>query len=361
MEVENLFNIKNFLGIYTNMFSKIFLSKNNLLHNISYIKSMAKKQLCVMVKANAYGHGDKEIISLLDGKVDFFGVSCQNEGVRARGVTKGNVVVLGRCDNYLTCMKKDLSFSLFSLEDCKNIVSLGKKYNLSPKFHLCLNSGMNRYGFKDKTEIQKTIDFLGENDLKLEGFYTHFSSITTDPSYTQKQKQCFYEMSSLIPKNWNTIKHIGGGKCVYMDVETDMYRTGIECYGYGNENVFPVMSIESQIVDIQKVKEGEHIGYLCGFTAQKDMTVATIPLGYADGLPRRISNKFEVVVNGGKVLSRGNICMDAFMVDVTDIDCKIGDRVQIFNDAKVLAPLIESTEYEVLTNLSKLRGKRVII
>lgn len=361
MELENLFNRKNFLGIYIYMFSKIFLSKNNLLHNISYIKGVAQKPICVMIKANAYGHGDREIISLLDGRVEYFGVSCQSEGLRARGLTDGNVVVLGRCEDYLACMKNDLSFSLFSYEDCKNIVGLAKKYSLMPKFHLCLNSGMNRYGFKDKGEIQKTIDFLEDNNLSLEGFYTHFSSLTTDENYTKKQEECFYEMSALLPKNWSTIKHVGGGKCVHKHIEADMYRTGIECYGYGDNNVLPVLSVESQIVDIQNVKEGEHVGYLCGCTAKKNMKVATIPLGYADGLPRKISNKFEVGINGKKARSCGNICMDAFMVDVTEVDCKIGDRVMIFNDAKSLAPLIESTEYEALTNLSKLRGERIIV
>lgn len=343
------------------MFSKIFLSKSNLLHNISYLKSVAKKPLCVMVKANAYGHGDKEIISLLDGEVDYFGVSCQKEGMRARKFTKGNVVILGKCENYLNCMKNNISFSLFSLEDCKNIVKLAKKNNVLPKFHLCLNSGMNRYGFKDKIEIQKTIDYLDKNNLELEGFYTHFSSITTDINYTEKQKECFYEMSALLPKKWQTIKHVGGGKTIYNNINADMFRTGIECYGYGNDNVLPVLSVESKIVDIQHVKQGEHVGYLCGYTAKKDMTVATIPLGYADGIPRKLSNKLEVKINGRMAMSCGNVCMDAFMADVSEIDCKIGDRTLIFDDAKVWAPIIESTEYEVLTNLSKLRGRRILI
>lgn len=343
------------------MFSKIFLYKDNLIHNIDYIKSVAKKPICAMVKANAYGHGEKEVLSILDGRVEYFGVACQNEGLRGRKYTNGNIIVFGKCENYSQCMKHDVSFALFSFDDAKKIVKEAKKSSLFPRFHLCVNSGMNRYGFKLKDEILKTIDFLGENEIPLEGFYTHFSSLTSDESYTQKQKDKFYEMKQLLPKSWNTITHVGGGKTIYRDFDADMYRTGIECYGYGNENVLPVLGVESQIVDIQKVNAGEHVGYLCGFTAQKDMTVATIPLGYADGLPRKLSNKFQVEINGEMANSTGNVCMDAFMVDVTNIKCKIGDRVKVLTNASLLAPIIETTEYETLTNLTKMRAKRIII
>ena len=342
------------------MFSKIFLSKSKLLSNVNYVKSMAGKPICVMVKANAYGHGAKEVVSILNGHVDYFGVACQKEGEEARRHTDGHIVVFGKCEDYRLCMEKNLSFSLFSFEDAENITKTVKKYNLMPRFHMCLNSGMNRYGFKEKDDILKTIDFLDKSNIELEGFYTHFSSLTTDYDYTQRQKEKFYEMKKLIPKDWKTVKHAGGGKSVYMNIDADMYRTGIECYGYGNENVSPILRVESEVVDKQNVKKGEHIGYLCGYTASKDMTVATIPLGYADGLPRKLSNKLEVTINGQKAKSTGNICMDAFMVDVTNVDCKRGDKVSVITNASEIAPLIESTEYEVLTNLTKLRGERII-
>ncbi len=343
------------------MFSKIFLYKDNLLHNINYIKSVAKKPICVMVKANAYGHGEKEILTMLDGQVDYFGVACQSEGLSGRKSTSGHIVVFGKCENYVQCMKHDVSFALFSFDEAKRITREARKHNLCPRFHLCVNSGMNRYGFKDREEILKTINFLGENDIQLEGFYTHFSSLTSDEGYTQRQKEKFYEMKALLPKSWETITHVGGGKSIYRDFEADMFRTGIECYGYGNENVLPVLEVESQIVDKQKVSKGEHVGYLCGFTAQRDMTVATIPLGYADGLPRKLSNKFQVEINGKMAKSTGNVCMDAFMVDVTDLKCKIGDKVKVLTNASLIAPIIETTEYETLTNLTKMRAKRIIV
>lgn len=343
------------------MFSKIFLSKSNLLHNIDYIKKVAKKPICAMVKANAYGHGEKEIISMLNGKVEYFGVACQKEGLIARRHTRGNVVILGRCENYLTCMKNNLSFSLISLDDAKEIIKIGEKHNLKPKFHMCLNSGMNRYGFKEKRDILKTLDFLDKSNCPLEGFYTHFSSLTSDLDYTRKQLDKFYQMKELLPKKWNTIKHVGGGKSIYMDIDADMFRTGLECYGYGNEKVLPILKVESEIVDKQPVKQGEHVGYLCSFTAKEDMMIATIPLGYADGLPRKLSNNFEVTIDGAKARSVGNICMDAFMIDVTNLNCKVGDRVEIISNACDVACKLETTEYEVLTNLTKMRAKRIVV
>ena len=344
------------------MFSKIILNQTYLQNNINCIKKIVNnKQICVMVKAEAYGHGAKEVVNILNKDIDYFGVSNQTEAEEIRPETDKHIIVFGACDNYLECMKQDISFALFSFNDAKNIIKLAKKNSLYPRFHLCINSGMNRYGVKKIKDYVKILNLLLKNNIELEGIYTHFSSLTTDESYTERQKKIFYEFISLLPKNWKTIKHIGGGRSIFTDIDTDMYRVGLECYGYGNEFVKPVMSIKSRIVDIQKVNHGEHVGYLCGFTASKDMLVATIPLGYGDGLPRKLSNKLVIKINGKDAKSTGNICMDAFMVDITNINCKIGDEVSIMEDASSIAPLIESTEYEVLTNFNKFRGEREII
>ena len=343
------------------MFSNIFLNKTNILHNVKVLKEKVNAKLCVMVKANAYGHGDREIVKMLGDEVDFFGVSNQSEAEHIRNITKAGVIVFGRCDDYSKCIREDISFIAFSLKFVKEIIKISKKLSKKPKMHLCINSGMNRYGVRDKKEIFKIINLLEKNNIELEGFYTHFSSLTSDKDYTERQKEIFYDYSSLIPKDWKTIKHVGGGGTIFSDIKAAMYRVGLEVYGYGTERGSPVLSIESQIVDKQNVKKGEHVGYLCGFTSERDMTVATIPLGYGDGLPRKLSNKIKVRINGKEVKNVGNVCMDAFMIEVSDIKCKIGDKVQILENASYFAPIIESTEYEVLTNLSKFRGERKII
>lgn len=344
------------------MFSKILLSKNNLLHNLNFLKKIKKdKKICVIVKAEAYGHGSAEIVSILKDEVEYFGVSNQSEAEKLRKIINNDIIVFGVCDDYLTCIQQNISFALFSYKQLKKILKLvNNEISLIPKMHLCINSGMNRYGIKTLNEFKKVINLLKRKNLQLEGIYTHFSSLTTDLNYTQRQKETFYRFLSYLPNNWNTIKHVGGGRSIFTDINADMYRVGIECYGYGNEELKPVMQIYSKIVDIQEVAKGEHIGYLCGYTAKENIRIATIPLGYGDGLPRKLSNKLEVEINGKKALNVGNICMDAFMVDISNISCKIGDNVLIMKDAVKLSQIINTSEYEVLTNFNRFRGERII-
>lgn len=342
------------------MFSKILLNKENLLYNCRYLKEKSGGNLCVMVKANAYGHGAKEVVKVLEDEIDYFGVSNQFEALELRPITKSHIIVFGACEDYRKCIEENISFIILSLEHLKEIIELSHELSIMPRMHLCINTGMNRYGVKDKHEYEKIIKLLVKNDMYLEGIYTHLSSITTDKEYTERQLKIFNEFLSLLPEEWNTIKHIGGGGTIFLGEKVDMYRVGLKVYGYGHDILKPVLSIESQIVDIQKVKKGEHVGYLCCFTASKNMTVATIPLGYGDGFPRKLSGNISVEINGKNAKSVGNICMDAFMVDVSEIRCKKGDKVKVFNDASVFAPLVGTTEYEILTNFSKFRGKRIV-
>ncbi len=342
------------------MFSNIFLNSKNLIYNVNLLSQEAKKSLCVMVKANAYGHGSKEIVSILKGKIKHFGVATLQEAMELREFTNDEIIVFGRCDDYEKCIENDISFILLSYNHANDMIYLSKKIKKIPQMHLCINTGMNRYGVKDKKEFLRIIELLSKNNIELKGIYTHFSSITTDREYTLSQEKMFEEFCSYLPKGWKTIRHVGGGKAIYLDVDADMYRVGIAAYGYGDDRLKPVLSVESEIVDIQNVSKGQHVGYLCGYTAQNDITVATIPLGYADGLPRKLSGKLKVKIKGKEAKSCGNICMDAFMVDVSNIKCKIGDKVVIMDNATPLASLLETTEYEVLTNMSKLRGWRVI-
>ncbi len=342
------------------MFSKIILNKQNLLENVQYLKERAGAELCVMVKANAYGHGAREITEMLGDKVQYLGVSNEYEAFDLREMTDRKIIVFGRCEDYNTCTQQDIEFALFSLKHAKEIIAKTKDLKKKPLMHLCINSGMNRYGIREIKEFKKVISLLHKKSIPLAGIYTHFSSLTTDEEYTKKQYQIFQEYSSLIPKDWQTIQHLGGGKSIFGEFSADMFRVGFEVYGYGDEMLNPILSVHSKIVDIQSVKKGEHIGYLCGYTAKDDMKVATIPLGYGDGLPRKLSNKMFVKVNGQQAKSVGNICMDAFMIDISQIKCNVGDEVVIFENASSLSPLIESTEYEVLTNLCKFRGLREI-
>ena len=344
------------------MFNQIILNKSNLLHNLYYLENyLQDRKICVMVKANAYGHGMAEIAKCLQQENVSYGVSNEEEALSLRKITDKQIIVFGACINHQELMKNDIDFAVFSFQMVKNICKIAKKFNLQPKMHLCLNTGMNRYGVNDRNEFLKVINFLVKQKLELAGIYTHFSSLTTDENYTERQKRLFYEFCYCLPKDWRTITHVGGGKTVFKDIDAKMFRTGIEIYGYGDENLRPVMSVKSKIVDTVNVKAGEHIGYLCGYTAQKDMLVGAVPLGYADGLPRKLSNKLTILYKGKPLQNVGNICMDCFMVNLDKTKAKTGDEILIMDNACSLAKILGTTEYEVLTNFGHFRGERRIV
>lgn len=342
------------------MLSKIVLSKDNLLHNLSEIKKRSNGKICAMVKANAYGHGLTEVATLIKDHVAFFGVSNQDEAETIRGFCDTPIIIFGLCDDYVRCMQNNISFALFSLKMTKNVIKIAKKSHFYPKLHLCINSGMNRYGIRNLREFVKIIRLLKNNNIQLEGVYTHFSSLTTDAKYTQKQRKKLEDFLTFLPREWKTIIHVGGGNSIFGNFNADMYRVGLGLYGYGFDFVKPVLKIKSQIVELEDVEKGEHVGYLCAFTANKKIKVATIPIGYADGLPRKLSNNIYVNINDKKAKSCGNICMDTFMVDVSDIKCKIGDEICVLDDASIWAKILDTTVYEVLTNFCRFRGDREI-
>lgn len=342
------------------MLSKIIIKKDNLISNLQQVKALAQGKVCFMVKANAYGHGLEEVVKVSQEYVDYYGVSNQAEAEIVRKASDKPVVVFGVCDDYFSCMANNIEFCITSFSQAKEIVKIYKNSAVIPKAHLCVNSGMNRYGIADTLQMRKIVSLFENNKIELAGLYTHFSSLTTDENYTQKQWEFFNQFISILPKHWETLVHIGGGGTIFRDWPIGMHRVGLFGYGYGNENLKPVLQVRSQIVDIQSVKQGQHIGYLCGFTTEKDMRVGVVPLGYGDGFPRKLSNNFTIEVNGKSARQIGNICMDAMMVDLTDVKAKIGDEVTIMKNASDLAGQLQTTEYEVLTNFSKFRGDRII-
>jgi alanine racemase len=343
------------------MLSKIILDSQNLSHNISYLLEQAEgREVCLMIKADAYGHGMEEIIALVDGKITTFGVSNLQEALRAREYTSHKVIIFGDCEDPLLCMMNNISMSLLSVDQLKKILKIAKKENLKPKLHLNVNTGMNRFGIQSKKDLKKIIELCVKNNIELEGIFTHFSSLTTDEEYSQMQENKFAQFADMLPQEWNTIVHVGGGNSLFENLDCDMIRVGLLAYGYGNEHVLPVMKIKSKVSDLQLVHKGEHVGYLCGFTAEEDMIVATIPLGYADGLPRKLSNILKVKIRGRLCQSTGNICMDSFMVDVSNVNVKVGDEVEILNNANDISEILGTTAYEVCTNFIKLRGERII-
>lgn len=343
------------------MFSKILIKKDNLYHNVDVVKKLCRGgKICAMVKANAYGHGLQQITSLLMDKVDAFGVVNIGEAMLVHAVCKNKPVILfGVCEDVKLALTNNISLTITSLTQFKNILDISKKVKKMPLLHLNINTGMNRFGVKDNDEIIILKTLLEQHNIKLQGVFTHFSSLTTDKNYSLNQKQKLDESLALLNDNSITT-HVGGGYA-YQFKGYQMYRTGMFLYGYGLPDLLPVMEVRSCVVEVQHAKAGEHVGYMCSYTAMKDMDLAIIPLGYADGIKRGLSNKFEVKINGKVYKNIGNICMDCFMIDVTGTDVKLGDEVVVLEKATNWNDILNTTEYEILTNFNSFRGKRVII
>lgn len=344
------------------MFSKIIIKEKNLSDNLNYIKSLNKSaKICAVVKANAYGHGIKEIVSLLKNKVYSFGVANIEEALAVRSQDKDTMVIIfGECEDVESALLNDISLSIISIKSLKNIIKIAKKLKILPKLHLNINSGMNRYGIQTKADFYKVLDLLQKNNFKLEGIFTHLSSLTTDSNYTNKQVEIFKNFVSLLPCDFNPIVHIGGGKSMHEISGFDMYRVGLYLYGYGDENLKPVMEVKSKIIHTLNVKKGAKIGYMSAFSAAKDMKIGVIPIGYFDGLKRSLSNKLEIYAKNKKLKNVGNICMDCFMVDLTDTNIELNDEVTVMKNASEIAKIANTSEYEILTNFNSFRGKRII-
>ncbi len=325
------------------------IKKNNLLQNLNVYKA---KKVCAMIKANAYGHGIKEIVGILDGRVDYFGVANAEEGRFARKHTKTPILVVGKTEDFEKCKANNLEIMVESVEDVKRAVGHGLKDNL----HLKINCGMNRYGVSESGGLKKICQLLKEYDVGLKSVCTHFSN-TDDREQTLCQYKRFLELKQGIE---NIQVCLGGSGVIDYDFDYDMIRVGIGLYGYERAGLLPVMEIRSKVLKVVFVKQGEYVGYGKKYRATTDGFYAVVPVGYADGLKRCLSGKFSVFIDGKRYKSVGNICMDVFFVRV-DSKVKIGSEVVVANDMASLAKKANTISYEVLTGFSNLRGKTKIV
>jgi|TARA_B100001971_G_C18191376_1_gene538810 alanine racemase len=356
--------------------TKVEIEFKNLSKNVNYLNQIIDKEVEVLavVKANAYGHGSVEITkALIELGVDRFAVATLKE---ARELIDAKIqcyiLILGSISEseILEAVKNDIIFTIYDLNQLNFINSL-KGETIS--FHLKVDTGMNRLGI-DVDQIDETIRIIANNsNLNLEGVYTHFAESEKEESnFTKGQIR---EFNKIIEKYKSSIKNIkffhmanSSGIINYPDSHLNMVRPGILMYGLAKnpgDKLSPVMRLKSLIIKIRNIDKGETVSYGRDFTAEKDMKIAVIPIGYADGLPRFLSNKGCVFHNGRQCRIVGTICMDLTMIDVTECaDAKVGDEVIIFDDslhtANDIALAIKTIPYEIVCGISK-RIKRVYL
>ncbi|MBQ3494224.1 MAG: alanine racemase, partial [Clostridia bacterium] len=212
-------------------------------------------------------------------------------------------------------------------------------------------------------EFKQIINLIKKNkNIIFEGIYTHFFS-SKNKLINKKQMNKFIKFIDLIPKKYNPIKHVGGSNLIYEELpkQIDMVRLGLFMYGYGAIDATPVMKVVTKIVNIINIKKGDYVGYDENFRATKKMTIAVVPLGYADGFSREISHKLDVVVKGKKCKVLGLVCMDMFMIDISQTSANIGDEICVFYNAAIWAEKLNQSEYEVLTSLNKMRANYLLV
>ena len=293
------------------------------------------KLMCV-VKAFAYGHGAVQIAKLLDGRCDFFGVACLEEALELKHAgIKNPVLILGYTSPsiYDKIVEHDIRVSVFSYEAAQALSREAVKQNKTAKFHFCVDTGMSRIGFQvaeESADICKKITELP--NIEAEGLFSHYATADeADLSRAEAQRERFKDFISMLESRGVSvpIKHLSNSAGIMnFDECFDMCRMGIVLYGlYPSEEVNkslldikPAMSWLTHVSHIKTLEAGREISYGGTYKTNEERVIATIPVGYADGYPRCLSNIGKVLINGKFAPIVGRVCMDQFMVDVTDIE-----------------------------------------
>ncbi|NFJ26826.1 alanine racemase [Clostridium botulinum] len=353
---------------------------DNLQHNLKQIKKICgNKEIIGVIKANAYGHGAMEVApTLLENGVSRLAVAVLSEAMELRmsGV-KESIMILGYTPGALGDMllDNDIEQSVYSYNDALELSKIAVLKRKILKIHIVVDTGMGRIGFlPTKESVEDVYKISKLPNIKIEGLFSHFSSADElDKYYTLYQMNKYNEfINKLEEKNIQVpIKHIANSAAI-IDLENthlDAVRAGIIMYGYypsnyvlrDNINLKPVMSLKTSIVHIKKVSSGEYISYGRTFKTERESIIATLPIGYADGYNRLLSNKGKVIVNGKLAPVIGRVCMDQCMIDVTFIEnLKVGDVVTIMGEengvsytAENIASQIGTISYEVICNVNK--------
>lgn len=354
---------------------------NAMTHNLNFIRSRLNSgvKIMAMVKAFAYGSGSYDIARFLEyNGVEYLSVAYTDEGVNLRhaGISLPIMVLNPETSGYQAMIRNNLEPQIYSFRTLKSFNEALAKFEFGEGYpvHIMVNTGMNRLGF-EAAEIDELIEFLIAKDhIKTVSVFSHLAG--SDEEAFDRYTHCQIELFDSIlkrfrDKGFRPMGHIlnSNGILRHNEAQYDMVRLGLGLYGLSTHKDYqkylhPVSSLRTSISQIRTVKKGLGVGYNPKVKLDRDSSIATIPIGYADGLHRSLGNgKGKVVINGRSVPFVGSICMDMSMVNVTDIDCKEGDPVEIFGKNQSIYKMskyLETIPYEVLTNVSE-RVKRVFI
>jgi alanine racemase len=374
--------------------TSLYINLENLKNNINFIKllkSAKNKTIIAIVKSDAYGHGLVPVAeTLFNAGINFFGIIDIDEanGI-IKKIPKAKLLMLKgvHLDDLKEAAELNLRIGVFSLDYLKMLLDKAKSANLNKPLnvHIKLDSGMSRLGFNEE-EIKSAAGIINENKkyFNAEGLFSHLSSGGSDLDYTNFQIANFKKTVSLLNKNGikPLYSHISASSALFNDKIGEDYsnavRPGISLYGFnpnedittanGNTALKPLMSLKSIVLQVKKVKKGGFVSYNNTFKAPKDMLIAVVSAGYDNGIPRLMSNKGRVLINGKFAAIKGIATMNLIMADITKIEgVKAGDEVIIAGKSgsneitiQEIASITQTIPYEICLNFGK-SNKRVYI
>ena len=355
------------------------INLNALVHNLNYYRAKLAPgtKLMVMVKAFGYGNGGVEIAKLLDHqKVNYLGVAFADEAISLKlaGVQTPIMVMNPESSSFSALIQHQLEPEIYSLKGLRAFIKLAEEQQLNAfPIHLKLDTGMHRLGFIAE-QLPEVIGLLNATkSVRVQSILSHMatSDDLENTRFAQQQIAEFKAQSEQLQTQlgYRVICHLANSSGIsnYPEAQFDMVRLGIGLYGISNNPteqpaLEQVGTLKSVISQIRTIQTGESVGYGRRFVADKPLKIATIPIGYADGISRHWGNGLGyVLIHNQKAAIVGSICMDMLMVNVTDIPCEEGDRVQLFGDSPTvveMAQKLNTIPYEIITGISQ-RVKRI--
>ena len=378
--------------------SVIEISKDSLKHNIDFLKNEMGKKVIIssVVKGNAYGHGIKEFVPIAEEcGLNHFSVYSADEALEVYNSSSknSNIMIMGMVENEELdwAINTGTEFYVFDIDRIQKAIKYATKQKQKAKIHIEIETGMNRTGFAGEN-MRKVFKLIKENRdvLSVEGLCTHFAGAESIANYVriQKQLKTFNKIHKWFVKNGITPK-LGHTACSaaamnYPKSRMDLVRIGIMQYGFWSSRetfisyinnledksdpLKRIISWKSKVMSTKYVRTGEFIGYGTSYLAQRDMKIATIPVGYAHGFSRGLSNQGRVLINGHRVSVIGIVNMNLITVDITNIpETKKGDGVVIIGSQGELtisvasfSELSNQPDYELLTRLNYKIPRKVV-
>jgi alanine racemase len=351
------------------------VSIKNILHNIREIKKLLSPgtKFMAVVKADAYGHGAVAVSKAIENKVDYLSVATLTEAIELKSAKiKTPILILSEVP--LSCaaqiIKNDLIQTVYTMELAKALSKAAVKLKKAAKVHIKVDTGMGRIGVRadEFAELFKNISRLP--NIKIEGIYTHLARAEEKNGFTREQLKIFRSAVSKVNSKGMIVHAANSAGAMYhRESHLDMVRIGLSLYGLypsdRGDNIVklePALEFKTRVVYIKELPAGTPLSYGSTYITKSRTRIATLPVGYADGLPRALSNKGDVLIGGRRYPIAGRVCMDMTLVDVGNAPVKVGDEVTLIGrqgkeyiSADEVARLAGTISYEIICGI----GKRV--